>query len=67
MGLNRRERAIKATVIYLTPGDHVGDTLEQRVDGQVTWTLSVSRVRLWEQDAGPRRPRGGWGWPCSVR
>ncbi len=51
LGQNRRERPILATVVYLHPGDDVGDTVEQGTLGQSGWTVSLSCVRLWAIDA----------------
>ena len=51
LGQNRPERPILATVIYLHPGDDVGDTLQQGVIGEAGWAVSLSCVRLWMIDA----------------
>ncbi|NJO82165.1 MAG: hypothetical protein HC828_04730 [Blastochloris sp.] len=51
LGEHRRERPILATVIYLKPGDDVGDRLEQQVAGVTGWNIQLPCVRLWEQDA----------------
>jgi predicted transposase YdaD len=51
LGQNRRERPILATVIYLHPGDDVGDTLEQGTPGMAYWIASIHSVRLWTLDA----------------
>ena len=51
LGQNRRERPILATVIYLHPGDDVGDTLQQGIPGQAGWVASIPCVRLWMIDA----------------
>ncbi|MFN8516537.1 MAG: hypothetical protein U0841_28940 [Chloroflexia bacterium] len=51
LGQNRRERPILATVIYLHPGDDVGDTLQQGTPGSASWIASIHSVRLWTLDA----------------
>ena len=51
LGQNRPERPILITIIYLKPGDDVGDTLVQQLPGQPGWMLRLPCVRLWEQDA----------------
>jgi hypothetical protein len=51
LGQNRTERPILATVIYLHPGDDVGDTLQQGVPGRAGWIASIHSVRLWTLNA----------------
>jgi hypothetical protein len=51
LGLNRAERPIAVTLVYLTPADDVGDALYQEVNGFRYFGVSFHRVRLWEEDA----------------
>jgi hypothetical protein len=51
LGQNRSERPIKATVIYLSPEDDVGETLVQAPHVPGGWSVTLSCIRLWQQDA----------------
>lgn len=51
LGQNQEERPILATIIYLTPADDVGTTLTQAPMLAGGWTITLTCVRLWEQDA----------------
>jgi hypothetical protein len=51
LGINRTERPIAVTLVYLKPGDDVGSTLYQEIGGFRYWGVTFHRVRLWEEDA----------------
>jgi hypothetical protein len=51
LGRQYRGSAIVVTLVYLHPGDDVGGTLQQLLDGVELWSISFRVVRLWEQDA----------------
>jgi len=52
LGQNRRERPILVTIIYLHPGDDIGDTLVQEVPGVQKWLIGLPCIRLWQHNAG---------------
>ena len=52
VGLHHPERPITITPIYLRPGDDVGSSLRQGLEGGLeSWGITFTCVRLWEQDA----------------
>ena len=52
VGLHHPERPITITPIYLRPGDDVGSSLRQGLEGGLeSWGIAFTCVRLWEQDA----------------
>jgi len=52
VGLHHPERPITITPIYLCPGDGVGSSLRQGLEGGLeSWGIAFTCVRLWEQDA----------------
>ncbi len=51
LALFRTERPIAVTLVYLKPGDDVGDTLYQEIDGFRYLGVTFHCVRLWEEDA----------------
>jgi hypothetical protein len=51
LGLNRTERPIAVTLVYLTPAGDMGDALHQEVAGFRYWGVTFHHVRLWEEDA----------------
>jgi hypothetical protein len=61
LGQRHDKQAIVGTVIYLTPGSDVGDTLRQTVDGRDVLTWSIPVVRLWELDASNAVQQGNLG------
>lgn len=61
LGQRNPSMAVVGTLIYLTPADDTGDTLQQVIDGQVTLAWPVPCVRLWEQDATAALAGGNLG------
>lgn len=61
LGQRHDAQVIGGTVIYLTPGADVGDTLRQTVDGRDLLAWHVPVVRLWELDATNAAQRGSLG------
>ena len=52
VGLHHPERPITITPIYLRPGDDVGSSLRQGLEGELeSWGIAFTCVRLWQQDA----------------
>jgi hypothetical protein len=61
LGQRHDAHVIVGTVIYLTPGADVGDTLRQTVDGRDLLIWHFPAVRLWELDALAAVERGNIG------
>jgi len=61
LGQRTPDRTIAGTLVYLTPGNDVGDTLHQIVDGQPMLEWRVPCIRLWEQDAPGALQSGSLG------
>ena len=52
VGLHHPERPITITPIYLRPGDDMGSSIRQGLEGEMeSWGIVFTCVRLWEQDA----------------
>lgn len=62
LGQRRSERPILVTVIYLKPGDDVGDTLAQAPELPGGWMVQLNCVRLWELEAAAAVASGRRGW-----
>jgi Skp family chaperone for outer membrane proteins len=52
---------VVGTVVYLHPGDDLGDSLTQIIDNQVVQRWQLACVRLWEYDANDLLARGSVG------
>lgn len=51
LGMHVAEEPILVTLIYLKPGDDVGNEIRQGLEGLLSWAVSFRCVRLWEEDA----------------
>jgi len=51
LGREHPELPIAVTVVYVHPGDDVGNTLRCQLEGQELWSITFRAVRLWEHDA----------------
>jgi predicted transposase YdaD len=51
LGEHRAERPILVTLVYLKPGDDVGQLLEQAPGQAGGWAVRFACLRLWQQDA----------------
>ncbi|MCU0491171.1 MAG: hypothetical protein MUD01_06270 [Chloroflexaceae bacterium] len=51
LGQGRNKVTVRVTVIYLTPGSDMGDTISQDVGEVGGWQVRFSCVRLWQLDA----------------
>ena len=61
--LGQRDPALTiiGTLVYLTPGCDIGDTIRQQIDGLTAYAWPVRCVRLWEQNAGEALASGSVG------
>ena len=51
IGQNEPDMSMLGTIAYLHPAADMGDSLIQRIDGQIVRHWQIGSIRLWEQDA----------------
>jgi hypothetical protein len=66
LGQHYAERPILVSIIYLNPGDDVGDMLEQAPTLPGGWSIRLHCLRLWEQDASKAMASGRPGWMALL-
>ncbi len=66
LGQHYAERPILVSIIYLKPGDDVGDLLAQVPELPGGWSIRLNCLRLWEQDASKAMASGRPGWMALM-
>ncbi len=51
IGQHEPDTSVLGTIAYLHPAADMGDSLIQRIDGQIVRNWHIGSIRLWEQDA----------------